>query len=235
MKRYLLGLFLIVALVSCKSAGAGDEIKPDTPANPETPVKDTKKLFIYNSAWEEQTALEELYANKSAREITELTIEQYKEKYNLSCADDQLYLYDHAVDLANAPEATGYICNPMTNLPIKVYEHIPRESLVEQRETWRLQAFADGGVLYVDHIPAPIIDNRTDREKYSVYVINADGSIYAVLYCSEDPWASYGYTNLQQYYDQMCVLYKGFCDTQPGSGYTFQTGHYYTPPETTAG
>jgi len=241
MRKALFVVLSVLLLAACSFNPSDDETttpgtvtpeqtQPAEPASNE-PVVESPHYYVYNSNWERQTAVEESYT-LAARTITESTIEEYKAKYNKGHTGDQVFVYTNEVSIEEAPEATGYICNPMTLLPIKVYENIPRKMLKESRDIWAIQAYADGGVLYVDHLPEPYVETRTEREIYSVYIIAPDKSIFAVDYCSEDDWKTAGYTSLQAYYDGICAMYN-VQTLAMGEGYRMQTGHYYTPPDVT--
>ena len=234
MKRLFFVVFSVFLLAACTFNPADTDtaatVTPEA-VTPEAVQPEAPHYYVYNSAWERQTSVEAAYILAS-REIKESTIEEYKAKYNKDHAEDQLYIYDKEVKVEDAPEATGYICNPVTLLPIKVYENIPRKMLKESRDVWAKQAYADGGILYIDHLPDPYVETRTERERYSVYIIAPDASIYAVDYCSEDDWTAAGYTSLQAYFDGICAMYN-MQTLALGEGYRFQCGHYYTQSDVT--
>lgn len=147
-----------------------------TPTPPPAPVPNVR---IYNSAWE---IVQEGYV--AARAVT--TIQSYADyvaEYNLTHTEDQFFLIEgeDIISIEDAPAADAYIVDPVTHDIIKEYLDWPRADIANRRDVWRMQASADGGVLYVDRVPPPpvvVIDERPAYEKYALYLVNtADGSI----------------------------------------------------------
>ena len=166
MKKIL--FMLAIILVSCETSATV------TPTVPEPNVR------IYNSAWE---IVQEGTVATSKAVTTIQSYAEYAEAYNLAHTDDQLFVIEgeEIIPIEEAPPADAYIVVPDTHDIIKEYLDWPRADISERREIWRIQAMADGGVLYVDRVPPPpvvIIDDRPAYEKYALYLVYVfDGSI----------------------------------------------------------
>ena len=143
-------------------------------------VSNPVKVRVYNSAWE---IVDEGYVASSRAVTTIQSYDDYAEAYNFAHTDDQLFVVEgeEVVPIEEAPNANAYIADSVTHDIIKEYLDWPRADIAERREIWRIQAMADGGVLYVDRIPPPpvvIIDDRPAYEKYALYLVyTADDSI----------------------------------------------------------
>ena len=142
-------------------------------------IQDTVNVRLYNSAWE---IVQEGTVARSKAVTTIQSYADYAEAYNLAHTDDQLFIIegDEVVPIEEAPPADAYIVAPDTHDIIKEYLDWPRVDISERRELWRVQAMADGGVLYVDRVPPPpipIIDDRPAYEKYALYLIYVDTGI----------------------------------------------------------
>ena len=166
MKKIL--FILAIILVSC-----------ETPATV-TPTVPATNVRLYNSAWE---IVQEGTVARSKAVTTIQSYAEYAEAYNLAHTDDQLFVIEgeEIIPIEEAPPADAYIVVPDTHDIIKEYLDWPRADISGRREIWRIQAMADGGVLYVDRVPPPpvvIIDDRPAYEKYALYLVYvSDGSI----------------------------------------------------------
>jgi len=156
-------ILLAVVLVSCS------QVPMDVP-----------NVRLYNSAWE---IVQEGTVARSKAVTTIQSYAEYAEAYNLAHTDDQLFVVEgeEIIPIEEAPPADAYIVAPDTHDIIKEYLDWPRADISERRELWRVQAMADGGVLYVDRVPPPpipIVDDRPAYEKYALYLVyTADDTI----------------------------------------------------------
>jgi hypothetical protein len=145
------------------------EVVPAPVAPPPAPLPNVR---VYNSAWE---IVQEGYV--AARAVT--TIQSYADyvaAYNEKTKDDQFFLIEGEaiIPIENSPVVDAYIADPVTHDIIKEYLDWPRADLAERREAWRMQAYADGGILYVDRVPPPpvvVVDERPAYEKYALYLV----------------------------------------------------------------
>jgi hypothetical protein len=148
---------------------------PAPPAPPPTPLPNVR---VYNSAWE---IVQEGYVSRAVTTIQSYA--DYVAEYNEKTKDDQFFLIEgeDIIPIEDAIAADAYIVDSVTHDIIREYLDWPRADLAERREAWRMQAYADGGILYVDRIPPPpvvVVDERPPYEKYALYLIyTADNSI----------------------------------------------------------
>jgi len=162
-RKSMILILLAVVLVSCS------QVPMDVP-----------NVRLYNSAWE---IVQEGTVARSKAVTTIQSYDDYATEYNLAHTDDQLFIVEgeEIVPIEEAPAADAYIVDSLTHDIIKEYLDWPRVDISERRELWRVQAMADGGVLYVDRVPPPpivIIDDRPAYEKYALYLVYVfDGSI----------------------------------------------------------
>jgi len=162
-RKLMVMILLAVVLVSCS------QVPMDVP-----------NVRLYNSAWE---IVQEGTVARSKAVTTIQSYDDYATEYNLAHTDDQLFVVEgeEIVPIEEAPPADAYIVAPDTHDIIKEYLDWPRMDISERRELWRVQAMADGGVLYVDRVPPPpivIIDDRPAYEKYALYLVYTfDGTI----------------------------------------------------------
>ena len=161
-RKSMILILLAVVLVSCS------QVPMDVP-----------NVRLYNSAWE---IVQEGTVARSKAVTTIQSYAEYAEAYNLAHTDDQLFIVEgeEIVPIEDAPPADAYIVAPDTHDIIKEYLDWPRSDIADRREIWRIQAMADGGVLYVDRVPPPpipIIDDRPAYEKYALYLIYTDSGI----------------------------------------------------------
>ena len=201
---------MVLLLASCQQATSGD----------------AKGLYIYNSRWERQYDIEKQYA----RDIVAYTPEEYAAKYNETTPGDHLYIYDKEVPISEAPLATAFICQIGDHKLLMALEGVPRSDFIDRAETWKLQAYAMAGELYIDHCPVytPIIDNRTDYEKYAVYMIlKTDGSIYFETHCQD--WKEAGYASIGACYEAYLLMVNN-TNYADGGIYTIVIGQIYTVP-----
>lgn len=157
-------LVLAVVLASCD---APIEVV-ETPTN----------VRVYNSAWE---IVQEGYVSRAVTTIQ--SYEDYAAEYNAAHTEDQLFVVEgeEIIPIEEAPAADAYIVDAETHDIIREYLSWPRADISDRRDVWRVQAYADGGVLYVDRVPPPpipVVDERPAYEKYALYLIyTADDSI----------------------------------------------------------
>jgi len=143
-------------------------------------VSNPINVRVYNSAWE---IVDEGYVASSRAVTTIQSYDDYAEAYNSEHTDDQLFVVEgeEIVPIEDSPLVDAYIADAVTHDIIKEYIGWDRSDIVTRREIWRIQAMADGGVLYVDRIPpppVPVVDDRPAYEKYALYLVyTSDDSI----------------------------------------------------------
>lgn len=199
MRKLITLLLAALALVACEQPVATTPVPASEPI-PVEPVSDPINLRVYNSAWQ---IVEEAYVTQSRALTSSALIEAYVDEYNETHTDDQLHVVygETAIPLESAPLADAYIIRS-DNTVSSEYHDVPRSDLVDRREVWRAQAYAEAGTLYVDRIPPapepePVI---TDYERYALYyVLVSDGSILAETHCED--WEVAGYPSRQACYD----------------------------------
>ena len=163
-------LFLLLAVIMLTSCSTPTDPKPVVPV---VPVVQTTTVRIYNSAWE---IVQEGNISLSRNVTTIQSYADYVTEYNEAHTDDQFFLIegDDIIPIEEAPSADAYIVDATTHDIIRQYLNWPRADLADRREVWRMQTYADAGVLYVDQIPPPpitFIDDRPAYEKYALYLI----------------------------------------------------------------
>jgi len=165
---------LILALFMVSCTPTVPVIEPPAPI-----VIPVPNIRIYNSAWD---IVQEGYVETSRAVTTIQSYSDYAAEYNASNTEDQFFVIEGEaiIPIEDAPPADCYIVDPTTHDIIREYIDWPRIDLSERRETWRFQAMADGGVLYVDRVPPPpipVIDTRPAYEKWALYLIYTDTGI----------------------------------------------------------
>lgn len=126
-------------------------------------------LYIYDSAWnriDPATLVAPASRAINARAVEVPTVLEAVEAYNATITDDQLFVYAEPVAAAEAPEATGFICDSVT-LEVYFQKTVPRIELETNREAWRVttEIMSDpitgerlDCTLYVDRVPPEPID-----------------------------------------------------------------------------
>jgi len=163
-------LLSIALVVSCTNPATHDT-KEYPPI--EIPLPQVPNIRIYNSAWD---IVQEGYVEKSRAVTTIQSYADYAAEYNSKNTEDFFFVIEgeKIIPIEEAPPADAYIVDPTTHDIIKEYLDWPRADISERREVWRLQAYADAGILYVDRVPPPpipVIDDRPAYEKYALYLI----------------------------------------------------------------
>lgn len=189
-----------------------------------TPVINAR---VYNSAWEVVAE-----ASIDAKVLdTDVALSEYVADYNASHTDDQLFLIEgkDIVPIEQAPDVDAWIVDPATYIPICEYLDWPRIDLTERRETWRMQTEAVGGILFVDRIPPvpdPVVDTRTDYEKYALYLVSITGSIIYEEHCTD--WESAGYDSIESYFYARKTAYEMTATSRADGSYVV-SGIIYIP------
>jgi len=203
--------------VSCESG-----IDPNDPS-----ASEPKTAYIVNSAWVTVDTREVA----ASRDLTEDDLLAEVIAYNLATTDDQKTIfYDEVPPIEESPNVDAFIVAPDTHDILSEYLDWPRTDLVERREVWRYQAQCDGGVLYIDRIPPapePVIDTRTDYEKYALYLVAVDGAILYEEHCED--WDTGGYASQQAYFDERRLMYELEARSR-GDGSYVVSGQIYTSP-----
>lgn len=220
MRKLVFVLGMVIMLAACQTA---IDVAPELTV----PVVETVNVRVYNSAW--QVVEEASVAESRALDSADL-IAAYVAEYNETHTDDQLQIVygEDVVPIEEAPACNAWIVKPDTHDIIGEYLNWPRADLVERRELWRQQAYADGGILFVDRIPpAPepvIIDPYV---KYALYYIDAaTGAILAEEHCEE--WEAEGYESQEAYYNVLRPLWAGQVYADGGTT-RLVAGEIYTP------
>lgn len=223
MRRVVFTIGVIIMLAACQAAV---DVMPEDIA-PELVAPETINVRVYNSAWE---IVEEASVAESRALDSDALIQAYVVEYNNSHTDDQLHIVygEDAVPVEEAPACNAWIVTYDTHDIIGEYLNWPRSDLVERRELWRQQAYADGGILFVDRIPPPpepvIVDPYI---KYSLYYIDvASGTILEEEHC--EAWEAEGYESQEAYYNTLRPLWAGQVYADGGTT-RLVSGELYTP------
>ncbi len=236
MKKILFALFVVFAFIGCtptvevKTPPAVVTETPDEPDTPPPPAEDTtRKVFVVNSSWQ---VVYETAVNARAVDTIEMTEADVIE-YNSTHTDDQYFiLYDEVPPIEESPLIDVFIVKPSDYSISSEYIDTERSDYVDRKSTYQLQAYAEGGILYVDNIPPmpiPVIDLRTDYEKYALYLIAADGSILGEEHCSDTDWVGLGYPSIQNYYGIRKAGFELQARADGGGEYVV-AGALYTEP-----
>ena len=128
---------------------------------------------IYNSAWQ---IVGETYVAPSKDLTSDSALADEVAAYNASHNDDQYFLVNgEEVPIQDAPPAEVFVVKASTYEVYQDIPNVPRVDLVTNRDAARLECAIYGdGVLFVDKVPpppVPVIDTRTDYEKYAIYLV----------------------------------------------------------------
>lgn len=180
------------------------ETPVETPA-PETPEPETTApYFVKNSKWE-LVDISTLPARSVAPSLDQAL--EIVKMYNAENNDNQLFLDTVDVPIEKAPTVNVYIVNEGDYVLLAEYIGLDRSDFASRRTDFDIDARVYGGLLFIDKVPpkpAPIIDPRTDHEKYHLQMVNKYNQI--VVYN--------GYR-----YEESCELtYAGFIGSPDGDG-----------------
>jgi hypothetical protein len=175
MKPFIISLLAVFAL-GCTSPVPPVAISPVV----SPPTAQTKpNRHIYNSAWQ---IVGQAYVATNAKDLTsDAALADQVAAYNAAHDDDQYFLVNgEEVPIADAPPANLFVVKATTYELCAEIDNVPRIDLVTNRESCRLQCQMYGdAIMFVDKVPPapiPVIDTRTDYEKYAIYlVLNPDG------------------------------------------------------------
>lgn len=211
MRRLLLSL-VVLALVGCTKI---IEVKP------------SPDYWVYDSAW---TLRETAYKISSRATDAPLSVVQMVENYNATHTEDQLFIMSEETPIEEGPLCDAYIVNPATNEPIKQYLDIERADVAARRDIYKLEAYASGGVLYIDRIPPPpvVVVPLPDYERYALYLIAPDGTIDAETHCEQ--WQAEGYATIEACYNSYLYMYKASAQDR-GPGWSYHAGSLYPPKQ----
>lgn len=206
--------------------------------------------YVKNSNWEPvtlSTLMVKASASRAVRgeEITSADLDAIIDKANTASDDNQYFSRDADITAEEGPNCTVYVVNERNDddelgaaddwIVLAEYKSIPRQDVKVRRQDWQNEAMMLGGLLFVDKTPpkpAPVTDERTDDEKYIIYLIK-DKKIEYVEHCTEtcaapDFFTTSGYTSLKQYYQcRYEMIYRAYYALP---GYEIIGGHYYTEP-----
>ena len=159
-------------------------------------------------------------------------------------ANQEQILIDTVPPIAQSPLANVFIVNASTHAVIEDYTDTPlgaevpnggpidRSTLMDRIGLWNQQALNDGGVLFIDKVPdlaAPIVDLRTDTEKYIIYIIQANGHIdYTCDLAAAWNADHQGMTIVQMYNTQITQWVPAVLIQNPGDHCI--TGVFYVDP-----
>jgi len=202
-----------------------------------TPEAEKPNVFVVNSAWK---IVKEATLSRAIESLD--TLEAEVAAYNSANSDDQLVIFEGDVPPVElAPEASLCLIYSDNN---EVYadEIVIRADLEERRAVYREEVkrlhFNSGRptALYVDNA-APIytppyvepVDNRTDYEKYSIYIVqDSDGAIMFEEHCNESQDPS-DPAPLSDYFSaRVNGIQLSMATNYPGC--TLITGRIYTVP-----
>jgi len=216
MKKILFALFVVFAFIGCTPT-----VVPG--------ATDKANVFVVNSSWK---TVKEFSVSGRAIESTE-AIEAEVIAYNAEHTDDQYFIvYGEVPPIEESPLIDVYIVKPSDYSILSEYIDAERSDYVERKAVYQQQAYADGGILYVDNIPPmpiPVIDLRTDYEKYALYLIAADGTILGEEHCSYTDWVGLGYPSIQNYYGIRKAGFELQARADGGGEYVV-AGALYTEP-----
>lgn len=180
---FMLLAILAAGIMGCTPPVVENPIVPDSPVIPDNPID---KLYVYDSTW---TLRDTGVALSTSRNLSvPITLQTYVDNYNAIHIDDQLFITEGEISVAEAPTCEIWIVDSITNviefMPGGTVPYhltgVPREDVVGRREAWRIECQGIGGAtLYVDKAPPPEVappppDTRPDYVKYAIYMIDAD-------------------------------------------------------------
>lgn len=175
MKR-LISVISVLFVIGCSN--------PTTPADPtvtppattppaSVPTTPKPNRHIYNSAWQ---IVGEAYVAPSKDLTSDSALADEVAAYNAAHTDDQYFLtVGDEVPIADAPPADVFVVKATTYEVYIEIPDVPRVDLVTNRDACRLECAIYGdGVIFIDKVPPapiPVIDTRTDYEKYAIYLV----------------------------------------------------------------
>lgn len=214
MRKMLFLAIVVAALAACS-------LPTDSSGGP---------VVVVNSAWE-PVSVPGAKALSGAKALDEDTAAAYVEAYNAANTEDQLFIYPEGElpPVEEAPLVDAFICRPTDHGIIHAYLDWPRVDLVERRETWRAQTYADAGVLYVDHIPevVPPPPEAPAFERFACYLIAPDASIAGEDHCAG--WEAAGYASQEAYFADRSAMFRAEAYSR-GEGWYAHCGSLYTVP-----
>lgn len=216
-------------------ADEAQAVSQDT-APVQTPTQQV--AWVYNSKWDL------VDTSSLGRSAVEADIAAYVESYNATHTTNHLFIMPEETPVSQSPYAKVAIVDAYTNKPkmhirngkLVEYKHddIPRWQLQNEDWEWRWEQeilAVGGGVLYIDVDPPaeipPIIDTRTDYEKYAIYVVEpTDGTIIGEEHCNETwPECDRATVTLDQWFELRVRCWTGDYGWQ---GKKIITGKIYT-------
>jgi len=229
----ILAVLFVFVFTGCQQA-TGASTKEST-------VKGSSDFYVKNSVWDnvDLTTLPQ-YTNRTVSRsiggVSDLELAQgIVAEYNAENNDDQLVILTEDIPIEESPDVTIYFVKAVDGYyEIHSTYHDKRSFYKQYKQETEQDAAQFGCIVFIDKVPEtaplPVIDTRTDYEKYSVYLIlDSDGSILSADHCSEDDWASNGYKSLDVYFTQILYSYESEARAE-GAGHSVVYGQIYTQP-----
>jgi hypothetical protein len=244
-------LFMSFVFPACQQASS---------SSPSDDKDDGKAFYIKNSRWQDmdidtmRTVINAKSSGRSmaaarsmdtARAVDTLTDAlAVVEAYNDAVNDDQAFLYTEDVDVTESPLVDIFYVNEGDYADLGSEIGVLRTEFIRRYSTYQNEARFRGALLFIDKVPpVPIIppDERSDDEKYVIYLINSYGYIVAEKHCYADFYhlketepTTFDYKTVDQYFDAMVSAYHFDTYLAYGDGrpYWIQYGKYYYEPGT---
>jgi len=170
-------LMILAILASCSDPLANQTNQP---------TKHT--AYVVNSFWKVVKT-----SNFTGSRALDPSIQTGVDAFNAANnANQEQVLIDTVPPIELSPLANVYIVDATTHAVLEDYTDTPlgaevpnggpidRSTLMDRIALWNKQALNDGGVLFIDKVPdlaAPIVDPRSDIEKYIIYIVQTNGHI----------------------------------------------------------
>lgn len=249
---FVLAVLFVFAIMGCQQAtGSDDATVPEVTAGTTTdtattttPVStaptvtnDGTTLYVKNSVWDnvDLTTLPQYKAKQSARSvggIFDLTLaNEIVAEYNAETDGDQLVILTEDTPIEESPNVTVYFAKAVNGFyEIHSTYIVERSYYRDHRQNIIWDAAAFDCEIFVDKVPEtappPYVDPRTPYEKYSLYVVEEDGSIAFEEHCSET-WQETDYKSVDTYFAARLIAftYEAYTNNR-----RVVSGQIYTPP-----
>jgi hypothetical protein len=193
----------------------------------------TAKKYVYNSDWYLVKTYDVIVLSTSKSIMTISEIDAEIAAHNSVSINDHYFIEDVETPIDLAPTAEAWIVNASSFYVYQHYTGILRENVTNNRNGWRLElSLYDNAVAYIDvappdYVPPPVvIDARTDYEKYAIYEVNSDYSIYFETHCEDYDSDTMNCTKNIYFQNRLASISLGAY----GTTRTIVSGRIYTPP-----
>lgn len=251
----VLSLFALFAFVGCDQAITPESVTPtvektvpesETTETTETPEHETPEVgfFVKNSVWDnvDLTKLPQYIDRMSGRSvggITDLLLAQeIVAEYNAETDGDQIVILTEDVPIEESPDVTIYFAKAVNGFyEIHSTYDLERSYYKQYKQGIEQEAAGYGCIVFVDKVPEtappPYVDPRTPYEKYSIYVVEEDGSIAFEEHCTEtfDLYTKtvpgFDYESVDTYFSARLIAftYEAYTNNR-----RVVSGQIYTPP-----